>query len=166
VTDSGFADEGAARRARRRPPRRPSGGLLAFLVLLVGLLGFTGYAWSTRLHADDVAAYVALAHEIEVLDRSETPLGHSEIPPCRDSADGRVTRTYPASIGPQAAELVGFLTQKGWTAQPAAPPTFAHLTKTEAGRLLTIDVVARSESALVDALVAHSPASGFGCLWR
>lgn len=140
--------------------------MLAFLVLLVGLLGFAGYAWSSRLHADDVAAYVALAHEIEVLDRNLTPLGHSEIPPCRDSADGRVTRTYPASTGPQAAELVGYLTQKGWTQGPATPPTFAHLTRTESGHLLTIDVVARSESSLVESLVAHSPASGFGCLGR
>lgn len=181
VTDSGFTDEAPGRPARTRSrvegpagdtparprgSRRPSAALLAFLVLVLGLVGFAGWAWSSRLHADDLAAYTALANEIEVLDRSETPLGHSAIPPCRDSADGRVTRTYPASIGPQAAELVGFLTQKGWTAQPAAPPTFSHLTRTESGHLLTIDVVARSESALVEALVAHSPASGFGCLWR
>ena len=182
VTDSGFTDEAPGRPARGRSrvagrsgdtparprrSRRPSAALLGFLVLVLGLVGFAGWAWSSRVHADDVAAFTALAGEIEVLDRSLIPLGHSAIPPCRDSADGRVTRTYPPSTGPQAAELVGYLTQKGWTQDPAtAPPTLAHLTRTESGRLLTIDVVARSESSLVESLVAHSTASAFGCLGR
>lgn len=179
VTDSGFADEAPGRPARARSraagragdttarrSRRPSAALIAFLLLVLGLVGFAGWAWSSRLHADDLAAYTALAGEIEVLDRSLTPLGHSAIPPCRDSADGRVTRTYPASTGPQAAELVGYLTQKGWTRGQAAPPALAHLTRTESEHLLTIDVVARSESSLVESLVAHSPASAFGCLGR
>ena len=181
VTDSGFADEAPGRRARARSrvergagdttarprrSRRPSAGLLVFLLPILGLVGFAGWAWSSRVHADDLAAYTALADEIEVLDRDMTPLGHSEIPPCRDSADGRVTRTYPPSTGPQAAELVGYLTQKGWRQEPAVPPAFAHLTRTESGHLLTIDVVARSAGSLVDSLVAHSPASAFGCLGR
>lgn len=161
-----MADGAGATIARPVRSRRPSPALAVFLALVVGLVGFAAYAWSSRVHAEDVAAYVALADEIEVLDRSLTPLGHSEIPPCRDSADGRVTRTYPPSTGPQAAELVGYLTQKGWTARPAAPPALSHLTRTESGRLLTIEVVARSENALVESLVAHSPASGFGCLGR
>lgn len=187
VSDSGFVDEaptgperprrtraarvveepttnqaGRAKRARGRPG--PVG--VAFVVLLVGLLGFGGWAWTSRAHADDLAAYTSLTDEIEELDHSLTPLGHSEIPPCRDAYDGLVTRTYPPSTGPQAAELVGFLEQSGWTKQPAAPPTFVRLTRTESGHELTIDVVAPTESSLVTSLTARSPGSRVGCLLR
>jgi hypothetical protein len=177
VSDFGFVDEarsGRPDRARTRPDGRPaprrrrSAGPVGvvFVVVLVALLAFIAWAWSGRLHSDDVAAWTAMAKEVEELDRSLTPLGHSEIPPCRDSADGRVTRTYPPSTGPQAVELVGFLTQKGWAQGPATPPAFAHLTRTLAGHEVGIDVAARDGASLVDTLVATSPASSFGCLLR
>ena len=175
VSDFGFVDEARSDRARparprpdgRRPPSRrraPSPYAAAFAVVVVALLAFVAWAWSGRLHGDDLAAWRALAQQVEELDRSLTPLGHSEIAPCRDSADGRLTRSYPQSTGPQAAELVGFLTQKGWTETPATPPAFARLTRTLAGHAVTIDVTARDAASLVESLVATSPASGFGCL--
>lgn len=177
VSDSGFVDEapigapdgasdGAerARVARRR--RRPGPAAIVLGVLLVGLVAFGGWAWSSRVHADDVAAYESLAREVDVLDRSIVPLGHSELPPCREGVDGRITRTYPPSTGPQAAELVGYLEQSGWTVRPAAPPAFAHLTRTASWHTLSIDVVAATESSLVESLTATSPAGGFGCLLR
>jgi hypothetical protein len=183
VSDSGFVDEapsgaspgasepsgaGRSRRSRRsRRGRRPA--TIAFgvvVVLVVGLVAFGGWAWSSRVHADDLAAYESLAREIDVLDRSMVPLGHSELPPCREGVDGRITRTYPASTGPQAAQLVGYLEQSGWTPGPAAPPTFAHLTRTESGHELSIDVAAATESSLVESLTATSPAGRLGCVGR
>lgn len=135
-------------------------------MLVVGLLAFGGWAWASRVHADDVAAYDALLHDVEELDRTMTPLGHSEIPPCREAVDGTVTRSYPPSTGPQAAELVGYLEQKGWAREAAGPPVYAHLPRTAAGHPLTIDVLAASDTALVGALSARSSASSFGCLLR
>jgi hypothetical protein len=179
MSDSGFVDEAEAGRGRTQRPRPVDSGSgvsggrrqrrrspvgIAFVVLLAALVGFTLWAWAGRVHVDDVAAYTALRSQIEELDRSLTPLGHSEIPPCRDSADGVVTRTYPPSTGPQAAEVVGFLTQKGWTESPATVPVIAHLTRVEAGHELTIDLAASSLNQLVDSLTAHSPASAFGCV--
>ncbi|KJK11643.1 hypothetical protein UB45_12785 [Terrabacter sp. 28] len=107
-----------------------------------------------------------MADEVEVLDRTLTPLGHSEIPPCRDSTEGRVTRTYPPSTGPQATELVAALTQQGWTQAPATPPAYARLTRTLAGHEASVDVAATDGVSLVDSLTATSPASAFGCLLR
>ncbi|MFD1054214.1 hypothetical protein [Terrabacter terrigena] len=176
MSDFGFVDEARpdrARPARASPAGRPSPPptrrvaspfAVAFVVVLVGLLGFIAWAWSGRLHTDDVAAWRAVAGEVEVLDRSLTPLGHSEIAPCRDSTDGRVTRTYPPSTGPQAAELVGFLTQKGWNQVAATPPAYARLTRTFVGHEVSVEVAARDGASLVDSLTASSPASAFGCL--
>ena len=178
VSDSGFVDEADAGRERTPRPRpvdrrsgvsgprrwRPRPVAVGFVVLLVALIGFAVWAWAGRVHVDDVAAYTLLGSQVEELDRSMTPLGHSEIPPCRDSADGRITRTYPPSTGPQAAEVVGYLTQKGWAESTATPPAVAHLTRVEAGHELTIDIAATSLGQLVDSLTAHSPASAFGCL--
>ena len=140
--------------------------VIGFVVLVVGLVAFGAWAWSGRVHADDVAAYETLVRQVELLDHTMTPLGHSEIPPCREAIDGTVTRGYPQSTGPQAAELVGYLEQSGWTVRPAAPPAFANLTRTASGHTLTIDVVAATESSLVESLTATSPAGGFGCLLR
>jgi hypothetical protein len=166
VSDFGFVDEGR----RDHPSTRRRGPATVFAVVfvvgLVGLLSLVAWAWSGRLHSDDVAAWTATAKELDELDHSLTPLGHSEIPPCRDSSDGRITRTYPPSTGPRAAELVGALTQKGWTRAVATPPAFARLTRTLAGHEVTIDVAAADAAALVDSLTATSPASGLGCLLR
>jgi hypothetical protein len=176
VSDSGFVDEardtapgtaddaapGATRdRAWRR---RPSPAGTAFAVVVLGLVGFGLWAWGSRVHADDVAAYASLVGQVDAMDRMLTPLGHGEVPPCRDSEDGLVTRTYPPSTGPRAAELVGFLEQAGWVQQPSSLPVYAHLTRTAQGRLLTIDVLAPSDTSLVGSLSGRSPASSFGCL--
>ena len=175
VSDSGFVDE--ATPGRPEPPqppgldagrrrRRPTAVGIAFAVLVVGLLAFGAVAWAGRLHADDVAAYEALADEIDVMGRSLPSLGHGEIPPCRDTDGGHVTRTYPPSTGPQAAEIVGYLVQNGWRQGDATRPAVAHLTRESNGRELTVDLVAPSLSSLVESLTAQSPASAIGCLGR
>lgn len=176
VSDSGFVDEAptgrgvptsgpdAAPTARSR--RRPGPAGIGFIVLVVALLAFGFWAWSSRVHTDDVAAYESLAREVEELDRSMVPLGHSELPPCRESIDGRITRTYPPSTGPQAAELVGYLEQKGWTQGSAVPPVVGHLTRVENGHVLTVDVAAGALNQLVASLTASSPGSSLGCLGR
>lgn len=185
VSDSGFVDEapGGGEPARRAVPdrapgtpptpspepgrrRRPGAAAVAFVVLVLGLVGFGLYAWSSRVHADDEAAYSALVGEIDVMDRTLVPLGHGEVPPCREPGDGLVTRTYPPSTGPQAAELIGYLTQNGWTRQVPTSPVLARLARTQSGRTVTIDVSAASDSSLVESITAHSPASSFGCLLR
>ena len=184
VSDSGFVDEartgpgrpqGSQRsqssedsgRSAARPSRRRPGLVGAgFAGLVVALLAFGAWAWSGRVHADDVAAYESLAHEIGELDHTLPPLGHSDIPPCRDVPDGAVTRSYPPSTGPQAAELVGYLEQTGWAQQGSGLPVYAHLTRTAEGHLLTIDVLAPSDTSLVGSLTARSAASSFGCLLR
>ncbi|WP_374970772.1 hypothetical protein [Terrabacter sp. BE26] len=193
MSDSGFVDDGPGDRepsrhaATDRAPgpleaagpavggpapapgparRRPSLAGTVFVVLVLGLLGFGLWAWSSRVHADDVAAYADLVKEIDLMDRTLVPQGHGEMPPCREPGNGLVTRTYPESTGPQAAELIGYLTQNGWTRQTSATPAFAHLVRTVVGHTLTIDVAAPSENALVESLTAHSPASSFGCLLR
>lgn len=184
VSDSGFVDEvpGDREPARRAAPDRAPGApetpqpeparrrrpiaAAAFVVVVLALLAFGLYAWSARVHADDEAAYASLVDEIDVMDRTLVPLGHGEVPPCRDPGDGLVTRTYPPSTGPQAAELIGYLTQNGWTRQVPTSPVLARLARTQSGRTVTIDVSAESDSSLVESITAHSPASSFGCLLR
>lgn len=160
----GSTPDAAPRGTRGR--RRPTIAGAVFAVVVLALAAFGLYAWSARVHADDVAAYSELVSEIEVMDRTLTPQGHGEMPPCREAGDGVVTRTYPESTGPQAAELIGFLTGNGWTRQTSASPALAHLVRSVSGHTLTIDVAAPSENALVESLTAHSPASSFGCLLR
>lgn len=202
MSDSGFRDEpppaaAGRRRSRSAPasrpidataapghepaPRRRPSGLAVFLTLVVlGAAIFGAWAWTSRAHADDVAAYQALAQEVSVLDRDVLPLTHGEAPPCRDGLDGVITRTYP-STAPQAAEMLGYLDAKGWsrtttppatapsTTAPSTPaaPVVATLTKTVAGgRALTLSVLAPSEFARVEAVRSSSPGSSIGCLLR
>ncbi|WP_147065849.1 hypothetical protein [Terrabacter aerolatus] len=168
MSDSGFVDEASSEGDRpsrpRRALRRPAPTVVGFTAVVVGLLAFGGWAWSSRVHAADVGAYEALAREIEELDHTMTPLGHSEVPPCREATDGSLTRSYPPSTGPQAAELVGLLERSGWVRQDSDLPVYAHLTRTTDGHELVIDVLAPSDTSLVGSLAARSPASGFGCL--
>jgi len=181
VTDSGFTDEARRRASGTRPPasrtarrpagashraHRPSAAFVFFSVVVVGLVAFALWAWSGRAYTDDLVAYDALGATITEMDRSITPLGHGEIPPCRDSAEGVVTRTYPPSTGPQAAEVVGYLVQKGWTETTADAPVVAHLTRLEGDHELTIDIVAPSRNQLVTSLTGRSPASALACLIR
>jgi hypothetical protein len=133
-------------------------------VVILGLVAFAGWAWTGRTYTDDLVAYDTLGETISEMDRSIPSLGHSEIPPCRDSAEGVVTRTYPPSTGPQAAEVIGYLVQKGWTDHTADPPLVAHLTSLEGGHLLSIDIAAPSRSQLVSSLTGRSPASSLACL--
>ena len=90
---------------------------ILFTLGVLALAVFGVWAWSVRSHADDLAAWDTLETTFEVMDRSLTPLGHSEAPPCEDEQDGSLTRTYPPSTGPQAAAVIGYLTQLGWSQQ-------------------------------------------------
>ncbi len=96
--------------------RRPTATGILFTLGVLALAVFGVWAWSVRSHADDLAAWDTLETTFEVMDRSLTPLGHSEAPPCEDEQDGSLTRTYPPSTGPQAAAVIGYLTQLGWSA--------------------------------------------------
>lgn len=161
------ADEPAgARRARRRSTRSTRPLTALFTVVVLGLVGFGAWAWLTRIHVDDLTAYTMLTTQISELDRDVLPLGHSEVPPCRDRPEGTVTRTYPASTGPQADELIGYLTQKGWVDAPASPPAVSHLSRTAGAHRLTATVFAASRSSLVTSLTATSPGSAAGCFLR
>ncbi len=170
MSSSGFVDEApgadpnreAGRGDRRRAWRL--GGF--FTTVVLALLVFGGWAWTSRAHADDLAAFEALGAEIDIMDRSLTPQRHSEIPPCRDREAGTVTRTYPDTDGPAAAELVGYLLQKGWQEIGPTAPAVAALTKTVAGHELSVSIVATSRSSLPLSLTATSAASGIGCLLR
>jgi hypothetical protein len=137
-----------------------------FVVLLLAFVGVAGWAWTSRVHADDLAAWTALGETVTEMDRLLTPQGHGEAPPCHGSDDGVLTRTYPPSTGPAASQVVGYLEQKGWVASAPTPPALAHLTHTVGGRALTIDLVAPSMDQLVTTLTGRSPASAFGCLGR
>lgn len=170
VSDYGFVDEAPVEgepgrgRARRRP-RRPRGVALVFTIIAVGLVVFAGWAWLNRVHADDLAAWDTLSAQVDELDRSYVPLGHSEIGPCRDEPGGTITRQYPASTGPQAAEIIGYLVEKGWVQQPEpAPPLLARLTRTTDNHVLTIEVAGPGLNLLTGTLTAHSPGSAIGCL--
>jgi hypothetical protein len=188
--DTHFSDVTGDPRAtggrRRRSPRRPR--LVGALVTLLLLAVATGGLWlvGNRQHVDDVAAYDQLAGDVELVDRGLFYLQHSEVPPCRDGSDGTVTRTYPPSTGPSAAELVGALTALGWTrasdADVAAsgglagtpsgqggPTTLATMTRGvvgQPGRVVTVVVTGRSLSALPDRLVGTSTGSAVGCLFH
>ncbi len=174
MTEFGFSDE-AIERARppfERGPRRPTATGVTFTVGVIALVLFGGWAWLTRSHSDDLAAWSSLATTFEIMDRSLVPLGHSEMPPCRDGDDGIVSRSYPPSTGPQAAEVIGFLTQSGWSEQPAADGeaegehVLARLTKVEAGKQLTIEVSGTGLTRLAGTVVGRSPAGAIGCLGR
>lgn len=149
-----------------RATRRPGPATVVFVVLLLVFVGVAGWAWRSRVHADDLAAYAALSKDVTEMDRSLTPQGHGEAPPCRDSDDGVVTRTYPPSTGPAAAQVLGYLQQTGWSSSAPTPPAVAHLSRTVEGHTQTIDLVAPSLDQLVRSLTARSPASAFGCLAR
>ena len=175
VTDSGFSEDARGRSSRApaatrqtpaQGPRRPSAAFSFFAVVVVGLVGFAAWAWAGRVHTDDLVAYDTLGATITEMDRSLTPLGHSEIPPCRDSAEGVITRTYPPSTGPQAAVVLGYLLEKGWTEGTATAPVLAHLTKVEGDHELTIDIIAPSPNQLVESLTGHSAVSSLACLLR
>ncbi len=128
------------------------------------LLAFGGWAWTSRAHADDLAAFGALRADAEVMDRSLTPQRFSEIPPCRDRQDGTITRTYSESDGPAPEEIVSYLQEKGWDEIDPTPPAVAAMAKTVASHELSVSVVATSRSTL--ALTATSAASTMGCLLR
>ena len=138
---------------------------------LLALVLFGLWAWSVRTHADDVAAWDSLETTFEEMDRSLTPLGHSEAPPCEDEQDGIVTRTYPPSTGPQAAAVIGYLTQLGWSQQNASdaaddPSVLARVTKDSGGRELTIIVSGPGLDRLVGSVSGRSAGSTVGCLGR
>ncbi|HET8986874.1 MAG TPA: hypothetical protein VFN43_00050 [Humibacillus sp.] len=181
MTEFGFSDEAPDRQRspRARGLRRPTAAGIAFTVGMLALVAFGLWAWVARSHTDDLAAWKALEATFQDMDRSLTPLGHSEAPPCRDELDGVVTRTYPPSTGPQAASLIGFLTQEGWSQQPAtdtsgspsgsganADGALARLTKSSGGRDLTIIVSGPSLNQLVGSVAGRSPGSTVGCFGR
>ena len=134
--------------------------------MLLVFVGVAGWAWSSRVNADDLAAFTALSKDVTEMDRSLTPQGHGEEPPCHGSDDGVVTRTYPPSTGPAAAQVLGYLQQSGWSSSAPTPPAVAHLTRTVEGHVQTIDLDAPSLDQLVTTLTARSPGSAFGCLGR
>ena len=145
---------------------------IAFTLGVLALVVFGVWAWSVRSHADDLAAWDTLETTFVVMDRSLTPLGHSEAPPCQNEQDGTVTRTYPPSTGPQAAAVIGYLTQLGWSQQSASdspeddPAVLARLTKDSGGRDLTITVSGPGLNRLVGPVAGRSPGSMIGCLGR
>jgi hypothetical protein len=142
---------------------------VALAVAVLGLLGFAGWAWSGRVHADDLDAYAVLAGEIEVMDRTLPPLRHGEGEPCTDptgSGDGVITRSYATSNGPAAAEVVDYLTEQGWVGSTPTPPAVARLTRVVGGRTLTVDVEAPSLDERVTALTARSEGSAAACFLR
>jgi hypothetical protein len=88
-----------------------------------------------------------------------------------------VTRTYPPSSGPQAAALIGYLTQEGWSQQTGADAArssagadadtvLARLVKDSGGRELTIVVTGPSLDQLVGSVAGRSPGSTVGCIGR
>ena len=167
VTDSGFVDDLPGRLGSRTASgghRRVSTVFMAWLGGVLGLVAFAAWGWTVRVHSDDVAAWQALVARIAIMDRTLTPLGHGEIPPCRDDAAGLVTRTYPRSNGPRAADVIRYLEQDGWRRQPAEAPALSRLTRTDHGHLMTVEVVAASDDSIVDSLSARSEASALGCL--
>ncbi|TQM57526.1 hypothetical protein [Humibacillus xanthopallidus] len=180
MTDYGFSDEAPERAQRAGGRRRPTMAGIAVTVGVLALLGLLLWAWVARSHADDLAAWDTLETTFEVMDRSLTPLGHGESPPCHTEPDGVVTRTYPPSTGPQAAAVIGYLTQLGWTvqngsgAQPSATGSapsdaaavLAVLTKSSGGRDLTVVVSGPSLDRLVGPVTGRSPGSTIGCLGR
>ena len=145
---------------------------ILFTLGVLALAVFGVWAWSVRSHADDLAAWDTLEITFEVMDRSLTPLGHSEAPPCEDEQDGSLTRSYPPSTGPQAAAVIGYLTQLGWSEQSASerpnldPSVLARLTKDSGGRDLTITVSGPGLNRLVGSVAGRSPGSMVGCLGR
>ena len=175
MSDSGFVDEAPTGRgvptsgARCGAHSQESDGAPArrasvFVVLVVALLAFGSWAWSSRVHADDVAAYESLAREVEELDRSMVPLGHSELPPCRESIDGRSPAPTRPRRGPRrrARRLPR---AEGLDAGAAVPPVVAPPDPAENGHVLTVDVAA---GALTARRVAdgQQPRSSLGCLGR
>jgi hypothetical protein len=174
VTDFGFSDEAPDRQRspRGRRSRRPTATGILFTIGVLALVVFGLWAWSVRSHADDLAAWDTLETTFEEMDHSLTPLGHSESPPCAEEQDGSVTRTYPPSTGPQAAAVIGYLTQLGWSQQAtpdspeADPSVLARLTQDLGGRDLTIIVSGPALNRLVGSVAGRSPASVVGCLGR
>ena len=145
---------------------------ILFTLGVLALAVFGVWAWSVRSHADDLAAWDTLEITFEVMDRSLTPLGHSEAPPCEDEQDGSLTRSYPPSTGPQAAAVIGYLTQLGWSQQDVSDSSdgdasvLARLTKDSGGRDLTITVSGPGLARLVGPVAGRSPGSMIGCVGR
>ena len=81
-----------------------------------------------------------------------------------------MTRAYPPSTGPQAAAVIGYLTQVGWSARSSSgtgqPAVLARLTKDIDGRELTIVVSGPGLDSLVGSVAGRSPGSTIGCVGR
>ena len=179
MSDFGFSDEARGPASAGKDRRRPTPTGVAFTIGLLALVAFGLWAWVARSHVDDLAAWTSLEATFVEMDRDLTPLGHGESPPCHTEPDGVVTRSYPPSTGPQAAAVIGYLTQAGWTAGVPSRPgggaggsagegkdVLARLTKVSGGRELTILVSGPARDQLVGSVTGRSPGSRVGCLGR
>lgn len=134
--------------------------------MVLALLVFGGWAWTSRAHADDLAAFEVLSTEFDVMDRSLTPQRHSAIAPCREQPDGIVTRTYSVQDGSGVKELVIYLKGTGWGEVVSAPPAVATMTRLVDGHGQSLTLVKDDHSTLPLSLTASSAGSAIGCLLR
>lgn len=170
MSSSGFVDEApgadgnreAGRGGRRRAWRL--GGF--FTTVVLALLVFGGWAWTSRAHADDLAAFEVMRTEFDVMDRSLTSQRHSAIAPCREQPDGVVTRSYSVPDGPGVNDLVIYLKGTGWDEVASTPPAVVTLTRRVDGHGQSLTLVKHDRSTLPLSLTATSAGSTIGCLLR
>lgn len=162
--DSGFADlpaEPSDRRPRRRWPT------VAFLAVVLVVVGFIGWAWSNRVHADDVDAWLALRRSVVDIDRELLSVGRGEQPPCVATTEGFVERQYATSSGTTPATLQDVLDRLGWAAAPiGGAANGGELTRTADGRELRARIIAGGSAAGGPLLRLTSQASPLACWFR
>ncbi|MDV3219853.1 polyprenol phosphomannose-dependent alpha 1,6 mannosyltransferase MptB [Intrasporangium sp.] len=140
---------------------RRRGAMLVFALPVLALLAFALWAWTARVHEDDVAAYRELRARFVDVQRDLVPLGQSTRPPCGITDEGWAELTWGAISGPTTEEVETYLRAFGWRRDGAETGIVLRLQ--EEGRGLTARISPPSGDVGVR-LTGTSEADSLACL--
>jgi len=140
---------------------RRRGIALLWAVPIAALAGFALWAWTARIHAEDLAGFRALEVALFGVQRELPAFGQSERPPCGITDEGWIERTWTASEAPSPALLDTVLRDSGWRGAPGGEGRV--YTRIDAGRTLTARVT-ESTGDITLRLTATSEANSLACL--
>jgi alpha-1,6-mannosyltransferase len=144
-----------------QPARRPHGLGVLFAALIAALLGFSVWAWTARVHEDDLTGYRAMDLLLFDVQREFPAFGTSRRPPCGATDEGWVERTWTASNAPSPERLEDFLVSSGWQRASSGPER--ELTRFEGGRTMTVRITEPGRD-LALRLTGTSEANSLACI--
>lgn len=141
--------------------KRGRGASLVFALPVLALLAFALWAWTARVHEDDLAAYDVLQSRFVDVQRDLLPLGKSTRPPCGITDEGWAELTWGAITGPTVDQVETRLRAFGWHRDTAGDGVVLRLQ--EDGRELTARISAPAGDLGVR-LTGTSEADSLACL--